>query len=159
MMSLQPASTEPVLPTLVLGIGNAWRGDDAAGLLAAHALRVRKLPGVTVVESNTVDPSLIELWQGVDRLIVVDAVASGAAPGTVHRFDLSRETLPATLSFCSTHAFDLAALFDLARALGRLPRQVWVFGIEARDFTHGHPVSEEVMLGLGACVETIASLL
>jgi len=159
MTTLQPASTQPRLQTLVLGIGNAWRGDDAVGLMAAHALRARQLPGVTVIEASVVDPMLIDAWQCVDRLVVVDAVVSGAAPGTVHRFDLSRETLPAALRFCSTHAFDLAALFDLARVLGRLPAQVWVFGVEASDFTHGHPVGEEVMAGLGACVETVAALL
>lgn len=148
----------PTTQTLVIGIGNAWRGDDAAGLLAAHALRARDLPGVTVVETNVVDPALIERWQDADRLILVDAVVSGAAPGTVHRFDLSRETLPATFSFCSTHAFDLAALLDLARVLDRLPPQVWVFGVEAGDFAHGHPVSEAVMLGLAACIEGIAAI-
>ncbi len=147
------------MQTLVLGIGNDWRGDDAAGLLAAQALRARTLPGVTVVETAVVDPALIEQWQGVDRLLVVDAVVSGAAPGTVHRFDLCREPLPVTLSFCSTHAFDLAALLDLARALDRLPAQVWVFGIEARDLAHGHAVSKEVLRGVGMCVETIVKTL
>ncbi|MFO7632013.1 MAG: hydrogenase maturation protease [Caldilinea sp.] len=149
----------PTTQTLVIGIGNAWRGDDAAGLLAAHALRARELPGVTVVETNVVDPSLIESWQDVDRLIVVDAVVSGAAPGTVHRFDLSRESLPGGLSFCSSHAFDLTALLNLAQALDRLPPQVWVFGVEAHDFTHGHAVSEAVLLGVTACVETMVGLL
>ncbi|MFN3981827.1 MAG: hydrogenase maturation protease [Caldilinea sp.] len=78
--------------TLVLGIGNRWRGDDAAGLLTADALRAQKLPGVTIIETTVVDPALIDAWQDVGRLIVVDVVMSGAAVGTVHRLDLSRET-------------------------------------------------------------------
>lgn len=135
--------------TLVLGIGNRWRGDDAAGLLAADALRAQKLPGVTIIETTVVDPALIDVWQDVGRLIVVDVVMSGAAVGTVHRLDLSRETFFTTLSFCSTHAFDLSALLNLARALDRLPQQVWVFGIEVGPLTHGHPVNEEVMFRLG----------
>jgi hydrogenase maturation protease len=105
MTNKEHHDVKPILQSLVLDVGNPWRGDDAAGLLAAHALRARGLPGVTIVETNVVVPSLIDSWQGVDRLVVVDAVASGAALGTMHRFDLSRETLPATLSFCSTHAF------------------------------------------------------
>lgn len=148
-----------MMRTLVIGIGNAWRGDDAAGLLAAHALRSQKLPGVTIVETNVVDPALIDSWQGIDRLIVVDAAVSGAAPGTVQRFNLSRDTLPDELSFCSTHAFDLTALFELARALDRLPPQVWVFGIEARDFAHGRAVSEEVLYAVGRCTDAIVELL
>lgn len=159
MTSLPTAATAPVPQTRVLGIGNPWRGDDAAGLLAAQALRARKLPGVTVIETNIVDPALIDAWQGVDRLIVVDAVVSGAAPGMVHCFDLSQESLPGGLAFCSSHAFDLAALLNLARALERLPPQVWVFGVEAREFAPGQAVSETVLRGVTACVAAMADLL
>jgi hydrogenase maturation protease len=106
-----------------------------------------------------VDPAIIERWRGVDRLIVVDAVASGAAPGTVHCFNLNRESLPGDLSFCSSHAFGLAALLNLARALDRLPPQAWVFGVEAHDFTPGQAVSETVLLGVTACVKAIVDFL
>ena len=144
--------------TLVIGIGNAWRGDDAAGLLVAHALRARELPGVTVVDAAGVDTDLIDLWQGAGRVILVDAVVSGAAPGTVHCFGLSRDGLPATHAFCSTHALDLAAVVELARVLGRLPPELWVFGIEAGDFTHGHAVGAEVLRGIGTCADRVIAV-
>ena len=145
--------------TLVIGIGNAWRGDDAAGLLVAHALRARELTDVTVVDAAGVDTDLIDRWQGAGRVILVDAVVSGAAPGTVHRFDLSRDGLPETHTFCSTHALDLAAVVELARVLDRLPPELWVFGVEAGDFTHGHPVGTAVLRGMNECVETIVAAL
>ncbi len=145
--------------TLVVGIGNAWRGDDAAGLLVAHALRARELPDVTVVDAAGIDTDLIDLWQGAGRVILVDAVVSGAAPGTVHCFDLSRERLPATHAFCSTHTLDLAAVVELARVLDRLPAELWVFGIEAADFAHGHAVGAAVLHGLNECVEAIIAAL
>ncbi len=143
--------------TLMIGIGNAWRGDDAAGLLVAHALRARELPGVTVAEATSVDTALIDLWQDASRVILVDAVVSGAAPGTVHCFDLSRERLPATHTFCSTHAIDLASVVELARVLDRLPPELWVFGVEAGDFSHGHAIGAAVLHGLNECVEAIIS--
>lgn len=159
MTTRQPALTEPALHTLILGIGNAWRRDDAAGLLVARALRARKLPGVTVIEASVVDPSLLNAWQEVDRLIMVDATTSGAAPGTVHCFDLSRGPLPGSLSFCSSHAFDLAALLNLAQTLNRLPPQVWVFGVEGHDFSHGQAVGATVQRGVNKCVAAILDLL
>lgn len=159
MTTPQPALTAPVLHTLILGIGNAWRRDDAAGLLVARALRACKLPGVTVSEASVVDPSLLDAWQKVARLIVVDAATSGAAPGTVHCFDFSRESLPGSLSFCSSHAFDLAALLNLAQTLNRLPPQVWVFGVEGHDFSHGQAVSATVQHGVNKCVAAILELL
>lgn len=94
---LRSALTEPAPQTLVLGIGNAWRGDDSAALLVARAMCACKLPDVTVIEASVVDPSLIAAWQDIDRLVVVDAAVSGAPPGTVHCFDLSREALPGSL--------------------------------------------------------------
>ena len=145
--------------TLVIGIGNAWRGDDAAGLLVAHALRARELPDVTVVDAAGVDTDLIDLWQGAGRVILVDAVISDAAPGTVHCFDLSRDGLPETHTFCSTHALDLAAVVELARVLDRLPPELWVYGVEASDFTHGHAVGAAVLRGMNECVETIVAAL
>ena len=145
--------------TLVIGIGNAWRGDDAAGLLVAHALRARELPDVTVVDAAGVDTDLIDLWQGAGRVILVDAVISDAAPGTVHCFDLSRDGLPETHTFCSTHALDLAAVVELARVLDRLPPELWVYGVEAADFTHGHAVGAAVLRGMNECVETIVAAL
>jgi hydrogenase maturation protease len=147
------------MQTLVIGIGNAWRGDDAAGLLVVHALRVRDLPHVVVAEVTSVDTDLIDLWQGADRVILVDAVVSGAAPGTVHCFDLGKDKLPVTHAFCSTHALDLVAVMDLARVLDRLPSEIWVFGVEASDFIHGHPVSTAVLHGLNTCVETIVAVI
>lgn len=141
--------------TLVLGIGNAWRGDDAVGLLAAQALRAYDLPGVTVMKTSAVDPALIPLWQGFDRLILIDAVVSDAAPGAVHWFDLSQTPLPTLVSDCSTHSLNLATLIELARTLHQLPPEVWFFGIEGRDLTCGRPVSAAVMAGLERCIDMI----
>lgn len=145
--------------TLVLGIGNPWRGDDAVGLLVARALQAYDLPGVTVIEASTVDPSLIFLWQGFDRLLLIDAVVGNAAPGAVHWFDLSQKPLPALVSRCSTHSVDLAALIELARMLHQLPPEVWFFGVEGSDLTCGRPVSAAVMAGLEHCIDMIVERL
>jgi len=121
----------------VIGLGNAARGDDAAGLLAARAVGGVELEG---------DPSaLLDLLDGAPAATLVDAVASGAAPGTVHRFDASAEPLPASLrSSTSTHAIGLADALELARALGRLPRRVIVYGIEGAAFAAGDAVTPAV---------------
>jgi hydrogenase maturation protease len=125
----------------VIGLGNGVRGDDAAGLLVARALGGVELEG---------DPSaLVELLDGVPSATVVDAVSSGAAPGTVHRFDASDEALPASLrGSTSTHAVGLAEAIELARALGRLPPRVIVYGIEGRAFTAGDGVSAAVAMAV-----------
>ena len=52
--------------------------------------------------------------------------------------------LPAVFSRSSTHSFGVAEAVELARALGRLPARVVVFGIEGRDFTPGEGLSPDV---------------
>ena len=112
---------------LIVGVGNAWRSDDGAG--PALARRLGDDPRVLVYEGEPV--GLIEAWAGADEVVIVDAVSSGAAPGTVHRLDARAEPLPnSELLRGSTHAFGLMETIELARALGRLPPQLLVYGIE-----------------------------
>jgi hydrogenase maturation protease len=132
--------------TLVVGIGNDDRGDDGVGLLAARLLArawADRPPPHVAVRAWHGDPlGLIEAWAGVDRLVLVDAVVSGAAPGTCRRFGVDAPF--ATGAGASTHGVGLADALALARTLGRLPPTVEVWGIEAADFTAGAPPSEAV---------------
>ena len=128
--------------TLVIGIGNAWRNDDAAGLSVARLLD--GLEGAEVIEREGEPTSLIDSWESAEAVWLVDAVSSGAEPGTVHRYDASERELPAALFRTSTHHFGLAEAVELARAVGRLPRRTVVFGIEGRSFDTGETISPEV---------------
>ena len=124
-------------PTLVIGLGNAYRGDDGVGLVVTRRLRELALPNVTVREESGEGAALIEAWKNSDTVILVDAVQSGAAPGTVHRLDASRAPVPLRFFHYSTHAFSVAEAVELARALNQLPPRVILYGIEGRDFSAG----------------------
>jgi hydrogenase maturation protease len=135
------------MKTVVIGIGNAMRGDDGAGVAVAE-----RLGGVACEE----EPSrLIEAWEGADAAILVDTVVSGAPAGTLHRFDASEERIPAHALRSSTHAIGLAETIELARALGKLPPRVIVHGIEGASFEAGAPLTPEV----AAAVERLAALI
>lgn len=123
--------------TVVIGIGNPLRGDDAAGVAVAERLRPRVPEGVEVVSCNQEPSRLIEAWEGADGVVLVDSVSSGAPPGTLHRFEAGEEALPARSFHSSTHAIGIADTIELARALGRLPRRVRVYGIEAGRYGNG----------------------
>jgi len=127
----------------VIGVGNPWRRDDAAGLAVARRLQ-GTLPGAAVVEREGEPAGLIDAWEGTDRLWLVDAVSSLAAPGTVHRIDIATEALPPDLFQASTHHLGLADAVELARALGRLPGHAVFYGIEGASFDVGEGLSEDV---------------
>lgn len=125
---------------LVVGVGNAWRSDDGAG--PAVARRLGPDPRVLAYEGEPV--GLIEAWGGVDEVLLVDAVSSGAPPGTVHRLDALAAPLPAELARGSTHAFSVQATIELARVLGRLPPRLEIYGIEGERFHAGGELSPAV---------------
>ena len=77
--------------------------------------------------------------------MLVDAVRSGAAPGTSTASTVADRPLPAGLrSSTSTHAVGIGEAIELARALGRLPRRLVVYGVEGRRFDAGAALSPDV---------------
>ena len=142
------------LRTVIIGVGNAYSGDDAAGLAAARRLR-----GVAsdraVILTETGDPArLIEAWKGANTAIIIDAMHSGTKPGTIRRFDARAEQIPRDLLRYSTHRFGVADAIELARALNELPHVI-IYGIEGRHLQAGAGLSVEVERAVGQVVEFV----
>jgi hydrogenase maturation protease len=128
---------------LVLGVGNAFRGDDAAGLLVCRLLRERKPPGARIQEADS-PHLLLDLGAGFHAWILVDAVAPLGETGRIHRFEAGRDPPPVSSFRASTHSLDLQGCLSMARELKMLPERVVVYGIEGKRFESGARVSEEV---------------
>jgi hydrogenase maturation protease len=143
--------------TLVIGVGQEQRGDDAVGLLVARRVAnapAARSPALRVVEHGGDGMDLLLAWEGARSVVVVDAVVSGDRPvGGVHRFDAHQEPLPTALfAGHSTHALGVADAIELARAMERLPARLVVYGIESTCFDTGsRPVP-----GVLAAVESVA---
>ncbi|MGA7476419.1 MAG: hydrogenase maturation protease [Thermoplasmata archaeon] len=148
-----PARASP-LP-LVIGLGNDQRSDDRSGLEVARALRPLLAGKVRVEECESEGIALLELWRGADRVIVVDAVRSGAPPGTVHRLEPGDGFLPGLRTATSTHGLSLAEAVALAKGLGCLPRHLVVYGIEAGDVGMGVALTPAVALGVREVTDRI----
>jgi len=133
-------------------LGNRFRGDDAVGLLVADRLRAA---GVDVQECEDEPTRLLDTWAGLDLLVLVDAVRSGAPPGTVHRVDASAGKLPDDISLTSSHAFGVAQTIELAGALGRLPAKVVVLGVEGASFAAGTAVAPAVAAAVDGVVAQV----
>ncbi|RJR32925.1 MAG: hydrogenase maturation protease [Deltaproteobacteria bacterium] len=141
---------------LIIGIGNLFRGDDAAGLVAAGLLREMRAPLVKVLELEGDLTGLLEDWQGAQKVVVIDAVASASSPGAVFRFAAHEEPLPRQMfAASSSHAFGVAQQIEVARLLGQLPPYLIVYGIEGKDFTPGAGLSPEVSQALPRLVEQV----
>ena len=144
---------------VVIGVGNTLRGDDGAGPAVAKGVRARAADAVEVRICEEEPSRLIDALGDADVAFIVDAVSTGAAGGTVHRFDASKEALAARELRSSTHALGISDTIELARALGRLPEQAIVFGIEGVDFTAHEgltaPVADGVARATTAVLEEV----
>ena len=141
--------------TIIVGIGNNFRGDDGAGLVAVRLLKKLSLPGIEVVELDGEVTRVLDSVQDRDLAVIVDAVRSQAIPGTIHRFDVSYEPLPESASQRSTHGMTLSSLLELARAQGQFPRRLIVYGIEGESFDQGRQLSPRVEEAIDQLVSRI----
>ncbi len=130
---------------LIIGVGQEWRGDDAAGLLVVRRLRQLAGSRVTILENSGSMSDLSAAWQESAAVILIDAVRGGGRPGGIYRFPVHEKPLPADLfTATSTHAWGVAQAVALGQVLKELPPHLVVYGIEGRDFGLGREVSPEV---------------
>lgn len=124
--------------TLIIGLGNPLVSDDSVGLRVAGELR-EALAGrrdVDVVEDYWGGLRLMEQMIGYRQVIVVDAICTGAAPGTLHR--LTPDSI-ATQKSASAHDVSLPTALAFGRQAGAdLPQDchVTLLGIEAQDLVN-----------------------
>lgn len=129
---------------IVIGVGNRHRGDDGVGLRVVERLG----SAVTCYESDGDPSSLIVLFGSDPEVIVVDAMVSGATPGTVTTTDItfaieSDRRIPLR-SHSSTHGFGVFEALELARILGTMPDRLTVIGVEGSTFDPGAGLSPEL---------------
>jgi hydrogenase maturation protease len=118
-----------VAAVLVLCLGNALRRDDAVALRVADALDRDPPPGTTVRRSARAGLYLLDDMEGFDRVVVVDAIRTGAhPPGTVHARPFEDLRAPAGPS---PHAIGLPSALALARRAGApVPSHVHLVAVE-----------------------------
>lgn len=143
--------------TLVLGIGNPILTDDAAGILV-----VRELQGVDaeVKEAPVGGLSLLDYILGYSRVIVVDAVKTGAEPGKV--FLLEEPEVERALHASSSHDMSFSEAVELGRKLypEEMPSDIVVVGIEVQDtVTFSETPTEPVLKAVPVAVGVVKDLL
>jgi hydrogenase maturation protease len=118
--------------TLVAGFGNVLRGDDGFGVEVIRRLRETDVsPGVDLMEVGTAGIRLAqELLAPYDRLIIVDAMTRGQAPGTVYVSEVQAVEPAVEVDM---HAAVPARALAVAKALGALPREVFIVGCEPAE--------------------------
>jgi hydrogenase maturation protease len=150
------------MKTLILGLGNPLITDDSVGLRVVEELQSR-LAGrsdVEVSEDYWGGLRLMERMVGFDGAIVVDAIQTGAPPGTIHR--LTPDGIPTQRS-ASAHDMNLATALEFGRQAGlHLPQNaaIRLVGIEAEDIlTFSERCTPAVQAAIPRAVEAVLEAL
>ena len=149
------------MKTLVVGIGNTILGDDGVGVYAAEQLQKCSLPtDVEVVELGTAGLGLLDIISGYDRLIILDAIVSGAPPGTI--FELRGDDMSKTVHLSAGHEADLPATLALGRKCMEkcMPENITVIAVEASELTtFSEHLTPDVKAAIPEVLERVMELL
>src|SRR5215469_13702445 len=137
---------------LILGLGNLLLSDEGVGVHVARSLARREFPpGVSVVEAGTAFLDVLPDIEKADRILLIDAMEGGDAPGSVYRVPFDQCRHPDMLA--SLHGFDMSRVLYMA-GNARRP-QVVVFGVEPEKIEWGMELSAVVQRSLPKLCELI----
>jgi hydrogenase maturation protease len=151
--------------TLVAGIGNIFLSDDGFGSEVARRMAGLDVPdGVRIEDFGIRGVHLAyELLNGYDTVVLIDAVATNEAPGTVSVIepeissDHAEGGPPAALD---AHGMDPAAVLAMVRDLGGQLDRVLLVGCEPAELGEGiglsAPVADAVDVAVGVVRRLIA---
>jgi len=123
---------DPTRPdVLVLGIGNVLWADEGFGVRAIEALhRGWEMPAnVSVVDGGTQGVYLLDHVCSAERVVVLDAIDFGFAPGTLHVFR-DADVPEGSATAMSLHQATFQELLSLARVCDRFPARITLIGVQ-----------------------------
>jgi len=135
-------------------------GDDALGSLVIKKMRTNAPRNVGLIEAGLSGLGLLDLMDGAETVIFIDAAQSGKLPGTIHRLVIPDDIglliqSSWKLGTTSTHGFGLGEALTLSHSLGSLPQSTVVYGIEWEQMEIGTPVSSNVNAMLDPLIAAI----
>jgi hydrogenase maturation protease len=142
--------------TVVIGLGNPLMGDDGLGLAVLELLREGwDMPAdVDLVDGGTWGMSLLPVIEDAGRLLLLDAIDSGAAPGT--GAVLERGRLPAYLATkISPHQVDLHDVLAVAELRGTLPEETVALGLQPQRVELDDSLSPVILERLESLAESV----
>jgi hydrogenase maturation protease len=141
---------------LILGLGNPLRGDDGVGCRLIEELAGRELPpGVQVLDGGAAGLELLDLMEGWEGVIIVDAAEMGCRPGEFLRFTPAGVRLASIADYFSLHHAGLDEVLALANALSRTLPEIVIFGVQPTEVGWGAGLSPAVEAALPALADAV----
>ncbi len=136
---------------VLLTVGNALMGDDAAGALLARRLRQAPLVGWEALEGGSAPENCLHRVRELEpeRVLVVDAADMDLEPGAIRLIGMEQIADPFLIT---THTLPLSYLLQ---SLREFVPQVELLGIQPRVVAFGYPVSSAVQDAVACVYESL----
>jgi hydrogenase maturation protease len=157
-------SIDKIGRVLVLGLGNLLLKDEGVGPHIAAELQKHDLPAnVEVIDGGTAGLDILLSQEGLDKLVIVDAIRFGKKAGTIYRLSfrgeeknkLARLFNPNNSSRISLHQLGLIEALAAAEKLNCLPKEIVIIGVEPKQINHGLELTEHVKQKIPEIVNTV----
>jgi hydrogenase maturation protease len=143
-------------PVLILGLGNLLQCDDGVGCRVAQELEQRALPdNVQVIDGGTPGVGLLNLLEGRQRVIIIDAAEMGLQPGNFKRFDAEDALLTGSAQRISLHRTGIADALALAHELKIELPKITFFGVQPARVDWQDGLSPQVQSAMPRVIEAI----
>jgi hydrogenase maturation protease len=140
-------------PTLIIGIGNPSRGDDALGPLLIEHLEALELPDVELLTDFQLQVEFALDLQGRQQVIFVDASLNAPSP-----FNFSPVIAEEDASY-SSHALSPGAVLHAYQQIYGPPPPAYVLAIRGEAFELGEGLSTGAAANLAAVMTWLHSKL
>lgn len=142
--------------TIVLGLGNALRGDDGVGPAVIEWLDRHELPPeVETIDGGTSGLDIVSILMGRERAIVIDAANVGVEPGRWVRFTPDVAQLKENATTLSLHSAGFAEALALGAALNVLPPTIIIYGVQPQRLDWTAQLSEVVQAAVAEVGQAI----
>jgi hydrogenase maturation protease len=140
--------------TLVIGVGNLLRTDDGVGIHVINHLNELD-PRIDTLDAAMGSIEIIEAMRGYNRAVIVDAIETGAEPGTIYRVNLTSGEKPLTITH--SHGTDIITILQLGNKLygDEMPKEIILLAIEAEDTT---TISDEPTTRVQKAIEKVLKM-
>ncbi|MBZ5660268.1 MAG: hydrogenase maturation protease [Acidobacteriia bacterium] len=162
MTSSRGNSFEDRAPFLVLGLGNTLLSDDGIGPALIDQLLhedQRWKNSIEFLDGGTQGLALLGHLSGREGIIILDALAMGAPPGTTRILNLSEVFQMGARRAATSHEGNAGELLTVAKFLDELPDLVFVVGVEPQSTATGYGLSESVRNALPVAADRVRELL
>jgi len=145
--------------TLVLGLGNELLSDDGVGVHAVRRLQSEGLEGSVLLDGGTLGFALAGEVAEASGLVVLDAAALGAEPGSVAVFEGPELDELLQGGGRDAHGAGLAQMLAGAKLVGGLPERRALVGIQPDATGWGTTLTPAVAAALPAACGRVRELL